>query len=69
MELRQLKYFVKTAETLNFSEAAKTLFVTQSTLSQQIRQLEQEIDTVLFVRDSHSVQLTESGEQLLPLFL
>lgn len=67
MELRQLKYFVKTAETLNFSEAAKALFVTQSTLSQQIRQLEQEIDTVLFVRDSHSVQLTESGERLLPL--
>ena len=67
MELRQLKYFVKTAETLNFSEAAKALFVTQSTLSQQIRQLEQEIDTVLFVRDSHSVQITESGERLLPL--
>ena len=63
MELRQLKYFVKTAETLNFSEAAKALSVTQSTLSQQIRQLEQEIDTVLFVRDSHSVQLTESGER------
>lgn len=37
MELRQLKYFVKTAQTLNFSEAARALFVTQSTLSQQIR--------------------------------
>ena len=34
MELRQLKYFVKTAQTLNFSEAARALFVTQSTLSQ-----------------------------------
>ena len=67
MELRQLKYFVKTAETLNFSEAARTLFVTQSTLSQQIRQLEQEMDTVLFERDSHRVQLTESGERLLPI--
>ena len=67
MELRQLKYFVKTAETLNFSEAARALFVTQSTLSQQIRQLEKEMDTVLFERDSHSVQLTESGERLLPL--
>lgn len=66
MELRQLKYFVKTAETLNFSEAAKASFVTQSTLSQQIRQLEQELDTALFVRDSHSVVLTESGAQLLP---
>ena len=61
MELRQLKYFVKTAETLNFSEAAKALSVTQSTLSQQIRQLEQEIDTVLFVRDSHSVNLQRVG--------
>ena len=40
MEIRQLKYFVKTAETLNFSEAAKSLFITQSTLSHQIRQLE-----------------------------
>lgn len=67
MELRQLKYFVKTAETLNFSEAARALFVTQSTLSQQIRQLEQEMDTVLFERDSHRVQLTESGDRLLPI--
>lgn len=67
MELRQLKYFIKTAETLNFSEAARLLFVTQSTLSQQIKSLEQELGTTLFLRDSHTVQLTESGEQLLPL--
>lgn len=67
MELRQLRYFVKTAETLNFSEAARLLYVTQSTLSQQIRQLEQELNTMLFVRDSHNVTLTESGERLLPL--
>lgn len=66
MELRQLKYFVKTAETLNFSEAARLLFITQSTLSQQIRSLEQELGTMLFVRDSHGVVLTESGEKLLP---
>ena len=39
MELRQLKYFVKVAETLSFSEAAKALCVTQSTLSQQIKQI------------------------------
>lgn len=48
MELRQLKYFVKTAQTLNFSEAARALFVTQSTLSQQIRCLEQELGVELF---------------------
>lgn len=67
MEFRQLKYFVKAAETLNFSEAAKALNITQSTLSQQIRQLEQEMDTQLFQRNSHTVILTESGAELLPL--
>lgn len=66
MEIRQLKYFVKTAQTLNFSEAAKSLFITQSTLSHQIRQLEIELDAQLFQRDSHSVSLTEVGEELLP---
>ena len=66
MELRQLKYFVKVAECLNFSKASKLLFVTQSTLSQQIRQLEQELNTTLFQRNSHSVCLTEAGQELLP---
>lgn len=64
MELRQIKYFLKVAELLNFSEASKALFITQSTLSQQIRQLEQEFDTVLFERNSHEVSLTEAGKQL-----
>ena len=50
MELRQLKYFAKVAETLSFSEAARMLCVTQSTLSQQIKQLEQEFDTALLLR-------------------
>lgn len=66
MELRQLRYFVKAAETLNFSEAARELCITQSTLSQQIKQLEQEIGAPLFMRDSHSVGLTEAGSELLP---
>lgn len=61
MELRQLKYFAKIAETLNFSEAAKQLFITQSTLSQQIKQLEAELDTPLLSRSSHHVALTEAG--------
>lgn len=66
MELRQLKYFVKAAEMLNFSEAAKSLYITQSTLSQQIRQLEAEMNVQLFQRNSHEVRLTEAGEELLP---
>ena len=66
MELRQLKYFLKLAESLNFSSAAKELFITQSTLSQQILNLEREFDQPLFIRNSHEVQLTEAGRLLMP---
>ena len=69
MELRQLRYFIKAAELHNFSEAAKAMFVTQSTLSQQIKQLEDELGVVLFLRNSHDVSLTNEGEQLLPFAL
>mgnify|MGYP003323361658 CR=1 FL=1 len=67
MELRQLRYFVTTADTLSFSAAARKLFISQSTLSQQIRQLEGELGTELLARDSHKVALTEAGDRLLPL--
>lgn len=66
MELRQLKYFVKSAEYLNFSVAAKHLYITQSTLSQQIKQLEFELGFVLFSRNSRHISLTEAGEEFLP---
>lgn len=66
MELRQLKYFVKTAEFLNFSEASRALCITQSTLSQQIKQLESELGIQLFERNTHGVALTEGGIELLP---
>ena len=66
MEIRQLKYFLKVAETLNFSEASRKLYITQSTLSQQISHLEQEIGLPLFERKSHEVYLTEAGKELRP---
>ncbi len=69
MELRQLKYFAKAAETLNFSDAAKCLNIAQSSLSQQIKQLEDELGTQLFIRNSHTIRLTEAGEVMLPLAL
>lgn len=66
MELRQLKYFLKVAETLNFSEAAKSLCITQSTLSQQVKQLEIEFGAQLLERSSHGTSLTEAGVEILP---
>lgn len=65
MELRQLRYFVKVAEVLNFSEAARAMCVTQSTLSQQIKQLEDELGELLLMRSSHNVALTEAGKTIL----
>ena len=62
MELRYLKSFVVAAKLLNFSEAAREMCVTQSTFSQTIKQLEEELGTVLFYRTSHKVSLTKAGE-------
>ncbi len=66
MELRQLKYFTTTAEFLNFSEAARALNITQSTLSQQIATLEGELGVKLFERTRHSMTLTDIGKAFLP---
>ena len=66
MEFRQLRYFVKVAELRSFSEASKALFISQSTLSQQIKQLEEELCVELLVRDSRHVSMSDYGEQYLP---
>lgn len=65
MELRHLRYFVALADCLHFTRAAARVHVTQSTLSHQIRQLEEELGQVLFDRIGRTVRLTESGETLL----
>lgn len=54
---------------MNFSDAAKALNIAQSSLSQQIKQLEDELNVQLFVRNSHSIRLTEAGETMLPFAL
>jgi LysR family transcriptional regulator, cyn operon transcriptional activator len=65
MELRHLRYFAALAEHLNFTRAAETVHVTQSTLSHQIKQLETEIGHRLFDRIGKRIVITEAGEQLL----
>lgn len=65
MELRQLRYFLKAGELLNFTEAARSIPISQSTLSQQIRQLEEELGTPLFDRIGKRVILTEAGRQFM----
>jgi DNA-binding transcriptional LysR family regulator len=66
MELTQLRYFVMLAMTKNFSRAAEELFITQPTLSQQIKRLEKDLGAELFHRSTRSVTLTPAGEMCLP---
>lgn len=62
MELRQLKYFIKVADLLSFTEAAYQIPISQSTLSQQILNLEVELDTKLFDRIGKKIYLTQTGK-------
>jgi LysR family cyn operon transcriptional activator len=66
MELRQLKYFVEVGRLKSYSQASKTLFITQSTISQQIRKLEEELGVELLTRDTRHVALSDYGEQFYP---
>jgi LysR family cyn operon transcriptional activator len=65
MELRHLRYFIKSAELLHFTKAAEALHVSQPTLSAQIHQLEEELGTTLFDRKGRQVRLTYTGELFL----
>lgn len=64
MELRHLRYFLSVAEASSFSRAAEAMNVSQPALSQQIRQLEDELRAPLFDRLGKSVRLTPAGEIL-----
>lgn len=66
MEIRQFEAFVAIAETGSFTAAAERVSLTQSTVSQQIKALEEDLGEALFVRGGRGVRLTDAGEHLLP---
>ena len=65
MELRQLRYFVAIADAGTMARAAGAVFVTQSTLSHQLAQLEKDVGDMLFERVGRSLRLSDAGRQLL----
>jgi len=65
MEIRNLMTFVQVAELNSFTKAARALDYSQSTVSFQIKQLETELDCLLFERINHTLTLTDRGRELL----
>jgi LysR family hydrogen peroxide-inducible transcriptional activator len=65
MNLRDLRYLITVAETLHFGKAAKACFISQPTLSAQIRKLEDELGVTIFERTNRSVSLTPIGEKII----
>ena len=66
LSTRQLRYFVEIAECGSFSAAAERLFIAQSALSRQIKDMEARLQTPLFERTARQPRLTAAGEALLP---
>ncbi|RCX09936.1 DNA-binding transcriptional LysR family regulator [Anaerobacterium chartisolvens] len=65
INMLQIDYFLAVAQYLNFTEAAKSLYISQPSLSKQIAQMEKEIGTQLLLRNKRTVRLTPAGTVLL----
>src|SRR5690349_21231483 len=67
MNLSHLKFIVSTAELKSFSRAAESCNVTQSTLSNGVSEVEEELGAKVFERTTRSVSLSKFGESMVPL--
>ena len=65
MTLTQLRYVLAVADTHSMNEAARTLFIAQPSLSQAVKDLEEEIGITLFNRSNRGVRITPEGEEFL----
>lgn len=65
MTIKQIEYLIELAQTLNFNQAAENLFISQPTLSYQIKSIEEEIGFKIFDRTKKGVTITPAGEQFL----
>lgn len=61
MNLKQLEYFVAVAEALNFTKAARKFYISQTAITKQIMALEARLNSKLFIRTKHHVELTPAG--------
>ena len=66
MDINQLRAFITVAHTQNLTQAAERLFLSQPAVSAQIKAIESDVGTPLFIRTSNGMQLTRAGEVLLP---
>jgi DNA-binding transcriptional LysR family regulator len=64
ISFQQIHYFLKLAQVLNYTEAAKQLYISQPALTKQIKALEKALTLTLFNRDHHTVTLTPAGALL-----
>lgn len=67
LDIHQLNVFLVAAETLNFTQTAQQLHMTQPSVSQHIQNLERHFDMELFIRNGRNIELTDAGMALLPL--
>ena len=69
MEYNRIYYFLKAAQTLNFTKAAEALFISRQALTKQINLLEEELGVVLFERNTRKVVLTSTGQEAYKQFM